>query len=220
MDPRPPAGQVPADRVPVPGLRQRLFAWGLYRGTRTYERFMAARKLQLFSGVTGTVLEIGPGAGSNLAYLLPEVRWIGVDPNPATHDYLRREAQRLGRQAEVRYGVAEELAAADASVDFVVSTLVLCSVAQPRQALREVLRVLKPGGALLFVEHVAAPAGSWHRQLQGCLRPVWKLAADGCHPDRDTPLLIESAGFRRVEYERFRAPLPVVSPHVAGRAVK
>jgi len=108
----------------------------------------------------------------------------------------------------------------DASVDAVVSTLVLCSVDGHRDALAEILRVLRPGGRFVFIEHVGAPEGTWLRRLQRWIRPLWKPVADGCRPDRDTGDRILEAGFERVEMDRFRLPLPVVSPHVAGTAWK
>ena len=73
---------------------------------------------------------------------------------------------------------------ADKTIDSVVSTLVLCSVPSLDTTLKEILRVLKPGGTFLFIEHIAAPPGTWLRKIQGVIRPVWKAIADGCNPDR------------------------------------
>jgi len=86
-------------------------------------------------------------------------------------------------------------------------------------ALREIRRVLKPGGRFVFIEHVAAPAGSWRRRLQRWVRPVWRALGDGCHPDRETLQAIRAAGFARVEAEEFLAPVGLVAPHIAGFAV-
>ena len=163
-------------------------------------------------------MEIGPGTGANLRFYAPGVRWVGVEPNPWAHDYLRREAARVGLAAEVRAGTAEALPLADASVDAVVSTLVLCTVPHVPRALAEVRRVLRPGGRFVFVEHVLAPPRTRTRAVQRLVRPVWPLLADGCHPDRDIERAIREAGFARVALERFRAPVPVIGPHVAGVA--
>lgn len=114
----------------------------------------------------------------------------------------------------------ETLPVADESVDAVISTLVLCCVDNQRRALEEVLRVLKPGGRLLFIEHVAAPPGSWLRRIQNLLTPLWKRLGDGCHPNRETDVEVERARFEKVGYERIIAPTLIVSPQIVGIATK
>lgn len=121
---------------------------------------------------------------------------------------------------ELRDGIAERLDFADGSLDAVVSTLVLCSVRDLPGTLREIRRVLKPGGRFIFLEHVAAPAATWLRRVQRWVRPPWRALTDGCCPDRETWLVLENAGFARVYYERFRVPIPIASPHIAGLAIK
>jgi ubiquinone/menaquinone biosynthesis C-methylase UbiE len=203
------------------GLRQRIFAWALARFNTRYERFASKYKQQLFRDVTGTVLEIGPGTGANLGYLNPtKVSWIGVEPNPFMQSYLNGEANRLGMSIEIRLPMGETLPVADESVDAVISTLVLCCVNSQQRALQEVLRVLKPGGRLLFIEHVAAPRGSWLRSMQNLLTPLWKRLGDGCHPNRETGVEVEGAGFETVDYEKITAPTLVVSPQIVGIAIK
>ncbi|HZY73408.1 MAG TPA: class I SAM-dependent methyltransferase [Edaphobacter sp.] len=205
---------------PAAGLSQRVFAWAMARNHR-YERFVAPLKQRLFAGLEGTVLELGPGTGTNLRYLDRErVRWIGIDPNPFMRPYLLREAARLGLAVDWRTGTAYALPVADGSVDAVICTLVLCSIDDPGRVLGEVLRVLKPGGRLVFLEHVAAPAGSRLRRIQNLVAPLWKRMVDGCCPNRDTARELERAGFSTVEYEPLTAPLPVVSPQIAGVARK
>ena len=189
-------------------------------GAGPYDRWMAERKRSLFGGLSGKVVEIGPGSGVNLAYLPREVRWTGVEPNPFFHPYLQKEADRLDRPVQLKIGLAEDLGLKDASVDAVVGTLVLCSVDRVEVVLEEVLRVLKPGGRFYFLEHVAAPEGSWLGWLQGAVRPVWCRVLDGCRPDRDTLSRIAQAGFAQLQWEAFQAPLPVVSPHICGFAEK
>jgi SAM-dependent methyltransferase len=199
-------------------LYQRGFAWGLAHGTSAYERLVAERKRELLGPLRGTVLEIGPGTGTNLAYFAPEVRWLGIEPNPQMERYLLREAERLGRGVEVRDGTVERLDLMDASVDAVVSTLVLCSVPNQARALAEVRRVLRPGGRFVFLEHVAAARGTWLRRVQRVVRPAWRLLGDGCYPDRETWQAIARAGFAEVVLEQFQLPLPIMAPHVAGWA--
>ncbi|MEH2145974.1 hypothetical protein [Nostoc sp.] len=84
----------------------------------------------------------------------------------------------------------------------------------------EISQVLKPGGCFLFLEHVAAPQGTLLRQLQSIISPIWKVIGDGCHPNRETWIALENAGFTSVTYERFDAQLPIVSPHIIGVATK
>jgi len=185
------------------------------------DKYLGQYKERLFAELSGSVLEIGSGAGANLHYFpSPGIRWIGVDPNPFMEPHLVKEAQRLGLPIELRDGIAETLPAADESVDFVISTLVLCSVVNQKRALEEVARVLKPGGKFLFIEHVAARRGSWLRWMQRFVKPLWRRMGDGCHPDRETRAALENVGFASLDIEEFEAPLPVVGPHIAGTAVK
>ncbi len=113
---------------------------------------------------------------------------------------------------ELRTGVAEHLPVEDASVDAVISTLVLCSVSDQAQALSEILRVLRPGGRYVFIEHVAADQDSGLYRTQNLIKPIWTFVGDGCQPNRDTAAAIEQAGFSQVEITPFRAPVPFASP--------
>lgn len=205
-----------------PDWYQRLFAWTMAHATVQYEAEVGDRKRALFQEIQGTILEIGPGTGPNLAYYPRDSHWIGIEPNPYMDPYLQQEAARLGLDIDIRRGTAEHLAGiSDRAVDAVVSTLVLCSVEDLDKTLQEVLRVLKPGGRFLFLEHVAAPPHTWLRRLQRWIRPLWKVLGDGCHPDRETWVALEKAGFERVEYQHFRAPVPaIVSPQIIGVAYK
>jgi ubiquinone/menaquinone biosynthesis C-methylase UbiE len=211
---------------------RRFLAWGMSKADSANEATielqdcpdhatMADLKRSLLGHLQGRVLEIGPGAGLNLAYYPKTIEWIGVDLNPFMATYIREEAERLGLTSiDLHTASAEHLDIADNSVDAVVSTYVLCSVEDLEGTLQEILRVLKPGGGFIFIEHVAAPPGTWLRQLQGWIKPVWKVLADGCHPDRETGLALEQAGFQSVEYQTFKVAIPVVSPHIAGVAIR
>ncbi len=199
---------------------KKLFAWMMAQASPEYDRVVGDRKQTLFSDLYGDVLEIGPGTGPNLPYYPHNIHWIGIEPNPYMHPYLQQEAERLGLKIDLRTGTAERLEAEDNSMDAVVSTLVLCSVPNLDSTLQEVLRVLKPGGRFLFVEHVAAPHGTWLRKLQRGIGPIWQVIADGCHPDRETWIALDNAGFASVDYQHFQAPFPIVSPHIVGVATK
>jgi SAM-dependent methyltransferase len=204
----------------VPTLTDRWSAWLISHVSGAYDALLAERKRGLLSGLRGTVLEIGPGTGANLKYYAPEIRWIGFEPNPAMHPFLRREAAACHRSIDARQSAAESMDFESGSADAVVSTAVLCSAGDVVRCLAEIRRVLKPGGKFVFIEHVVAPRGSALRLVQHAVGPVWSCCAGGCHPDRDTAAHIERAGFGSVELERFRLPLGPVAPHIAGVAIR
>lgn len=185
-------------------------AWLMRHAMAPYERRVAQRKRALFTGLAemaggsprDLVLEIGCGTRANSAYLPPNARWIGADRNP--------------RMRPPLCAAAERLPFACASVDVVISTLVLCSVADPAVVLAEVRRVLRPGGRFLFLEHVAAPPGTRWRRWQQRLRPFCHACAGGCDPLRNTGATIVAAGFAEVALEEFALGFP----HIVGQATR
>jgi ubiquinone/menaquinone biosynthesis C-methylase UbiE len=185
-----------------------------------YNAMVEDRKRTLLNNLRGNVVEIGAGTGSNFAFYSSGVQWLGIDPNPAMFSHVKQEAQRRGMTVELCEGRSEALPVPTASVDAVVCTLVLCSVRDPSESLQEVLRVLKPNGQFVFIEHVAAARKTGLRRLQGIVRPVWRLWSAGCCPDRETWTTIECAGFSQVHIEHFKLGLWLVGPHIAGFAVK
>jgi ubiquinone/menaquinone biosynthesis C-methylase UbiE len=202
-------------------LYKKFHAWALTKFNEKYERLIYERKRQLFDDLSGVVVEIGPGSGPNLKFLNKEITWIGIEPNLYSHSYILNEAARLEmRSVEIRELTAERLPLDDNSVDAVISTLALCTVPNQSIALSEIHRVLKPGGKFIFIEHVAAPEGSFMRRFQSFIKPFWKIIADGCHPDRETFMAIRAANFSDVQGECFHVYNTFVSPHIAGVARK
>jgi len=196
-------------------------------GMAAYEELMQERKRVLLGGEAhGVVAELGIGAGPNLRYYDPKrvARVVGVEPNAAMGEFARKRATASGVELEMKRGVAEGLPLGDRSVDTVVSTLVLCSVADQAASLREVARVLRPGGTFLFIEHVAAPRGTWLRVAQDALNPLQMAVADGCHLNRDTGDVIRAAAAEAglfpagLDLERFDVDAGFISPHIAGVA--
>jgi SAM-dependent methyltransferase len=167
-------------------------------------RVLGERKAALLAGLPGTVVEIGPGTGANLRYYRPGTRLVAVEPNPHMHPALRAAAARRGIDLEVRAVGAEATGLPDASVDAVVSTLVLCTVPDPAAAVAEVRRILRPGGRFVVVEHVAAPPGTALAAAQRMMHRAWRWAFEGCDLRRDTGGLLRGAGFASVELERYR----------------
>ena len=202
------------------GLGARWLAFVLARSEAADARLYGARKRTLLRGLGPTVVEIGAGTGANARYLDAGTRWRVVEPNGFVPARLEVAARRAGLTLDLHAGTAEALPFADASADAVVSTLVLCSIADPAAAPAEARRVLRPGGRFVFVEHVAAAPGTVLRRAQRALHAPWGLVADGCRPDRNTEALVRAAGFASVEVERFTAPLGLVAPHIAGVATE
>jgi SAM-dependent methyltransferase len=204
-------------------MRQRLFAWLLARFAEAYERRMEARKRLLFRSISfgATVVEIGPGTGTNLRYLPQQIRYVGLEPNQHMHPYLREAAIKSRIDAELQ-AIPLEAAAESyrGQADFVISSLVLCSVADRAQALAAVHEILKPGGAFLFLEHVGAGPESDLRRWQDRLAKPWKWSFDGCQLNNDTQLCLESLPWHKLQLEQFDSKLGPIAPHIVGIAHK
>ena len=200
-------------------LSQRLFAacydalnWGVERRLSVYRRETAGR-------TWGDVLEIGAGTGANLPFYPAEVRLTAVEPNQHMVRRLRRKAARTGRRITVRSDAGENLPFTNESFDCVVTTLVLCMVEEVDRVVGEIRRVLRPGGAFFFYEHVVSPRPAG-RKWQGLLNPAWRFVTTGCNLDRDIAGAINGAGFLRVNLKSFdlSVGLPVTIPNILGVA--
>ena len=155
----------------------------------------------------GYVLEIGMGSGLNLPfYDRAKVRKVwGLEPSAGMRQLARRNLGGANLELEMIDLPGEEIPLADNSVDTVVVTYTLCTIPDARKALRGMLRVLRPGGRLLFSEHGLAPDPEVAR-WQNRLNPAWRVIAGGCNINRHIPALIESSGFRLVDDERMYIP--------------
>lgn len=150
---------------------------------------------------SGEVLEIGIGSGLNLPFYGRGVRSLrGLDPSAEMLRMTKRRSAALPFPVELLEGSSEAIPLSDHSTDTVVMTWALCSVPDPRRALKEIGRVLKSGGRLLFAEHGLAPEASVQR-WQHRLDPVWTRFAGGCHLDRRPDELLREAGFQLVEHQ-------------------
>jgi ubiquinone/menaquinone biosynthesis C-methylase UbiE len=207
----------------------------MFTGMAEYEKTIAPVKRQLFSQLRPApvsssldVVEIGMGTGPSLQYYSRDKQHVSitaVDPNDFMRPFLYKNLDSQGWEREnVTWiaGIAENLPLKENSVDAVVCTLVLCSVADVEKAVQEAKRVLRPGGQFLFIEHtIAQPNASFlFKTSQWVLNPLQRALADGCNLTRDPLPVIERAGFQSVESMRFEVEgLGLISPHVAGIAV-
>ena len=180
----------------------------------------ATRRAELLGSAEGTVIELGAGTGLNLDHYPGDVELVLTEPEEPMAKRLEGKLRAAGKSGEVLRVGAEKLPLADDSADTVVSTLVLCTVADPDQALAEARRVLRPGGRLLFLEHVAAEPGTSLSKWQDRLHGPWKQFACGCHTNRDTETSIRRAGFEFVELnaDRLEFDVPLVRPLIWGTA--
>lgn len=151
---------------------------------------------RVMAGATGTVLELGVGSGLNLGLYPPGVTAIiGLDPSPPLLARASKTTPAIAHRIQLLTGSAEAIPLDTGSVETVVTTWTLCSIPDVTGALREIRRVLRTDGRLLFVEHGRAPdprVAAW----QDRLTPVWKRLAGGCHLNRPVGQLLESSGFR------------------------
>jgi ubiquinone/menaquinone biosynthesis C-methylase UbiE len=201
-------------------LSRKFYPWFLQHNS-LYEEFMAARKQKLFKNLSGVIVEIGAGTGANFPYFPDEIKYIAVEPHEQIREVLKSEIEKRSfKKAEILNASAENIPLENNSADVVISTLVLCSVPNVSAALMEIHRVLKPSGKLLFVEHIAAHENTLLLKVQKFVKPMWRKIIDNCHPDRRTDIALKGSGFKSVEFEEFTVPVPVVSSHIAGVAVK
>ena len=211
-------GMINKSRKPKNG--HQLFAAFYDRMNSAAEKgWQGEHRFRLLSGAGGEVLEIGGGTGANLPHYRDVERLVITEPDPFMRKKLWSKLTRSNVPVEVLDAGAQSLPFADDSFDVVVSTLVLCTVPDQREALAEIRRVLRPDGKLLFMEHVRG-VGNISR-WQDRILPLWRRLFGGCHPNRDTLTSIKAAGFEVQDIERFEPPVAFsgIVPHVQGMAV-
>jgi ubiquinone/menaquinone biosynthesis C-methylase UbiE len=180
---------------------------------------MRRRRRRLLAKAYGRVVEIGSGTGLNVTLYTGAVdELVLTEPEPAMRRKLERRLQRNGLAAQILDAPAQRLPLADASVDTVVSTLVLCTVDDPESTLREIARVLRPCGQLLFIEHVRATS-RFVAACQDKLLVAWRGFAGGCVCNRSTVDLMRACGFTVDAIADVWHGMPtIVHPLVVGRA--
>jgi len=178
---------------------------------------------ELLAGLSGRVIEVGAGAGSNFAHYPAAVEEVvAVEPEPYLVKQARAATARAHARIEVLDGVADHLPVDDCSFDAAVACLVLCTVPDQMRALAEMRRVLRPGGELRFYEHVLSDRRALALSQRAVDRVFWPRAFGGCHTARDTPAAIAAAGFEVEDQRRMWVnPVPIAFPvgsHAIGRA--
>lgn len=164
----------------------------------------ALRRLRtkLAAQAHGRVLEIGAGTGANLPYYTNEARIFALDASADMVRVARRRAHSACRAcATVTQADGQLLPFADSTFDTVLATLVFCSVPDPRQALSEIKRVLKPGGQLLLMDHTRG-THPITRLFTDALNPVWYGLNGSCHLNRETARTVAQAGFEMTNVEQ------------------
>ncbi|HME72887.1 MAG TPA: class I SAM-dependent methyltransferase [Myxococcota bacterium] len=188
------------------------------RVTESGERaFLGGLRREFVAAAKGFVLEIGAGTGRNFPYYsaasVDEVLAVEPDPEMRRRGEARRQAAAL--RISLLDGMAERLPFESACADTVVTTLVLCSVDDPRQVVREIRRVLKPGGTLILIEHIRTE-DRWTTRFQDLLTPLWRRIAGNCHLNRPTLDTLRDAGFKIQGGESVVVGSPKILPIVAG----
>lgn len=181
------------------------------------KKHFSRHRQTLIRAASGRVLEIGAGTGANFAYYSADLTVIATEPD--SHMLRRAAAKAKTAEAHVHLvqAEAEHLPFTDGVFDTAVFTLVLCSVANPLRVLQELRRVLRPGGRLLFYEHVRAKTPGWQR-FQDFVTPVWRRVGAGCHPNRDAAGMLQQAGFVITTLEQLEfGPYPI-RPQIKGVA--
>ncbi len=154
------------------------------------------------SQARGEVLEIGVGTGRNLEHYSQGIRLTGIDISAPMLDIARQRARELGQEVDLRVGDAQALEFADETFDTVVSTLSLCSIPDDRKAISEAKRVLRPGGRLLLLEHVASPR--WPVRTVQQLLDWITVRTVGDHLVRDPLAHVQAQGFEVERIERLK----------------
>lgn len=174
---------------------------------------LRSRRKKLLSGLSGNILEVGIGTGTNLEFYGPDVRVLGIEPSP--HMFAKAEKRKEELPDSERfmlfnfeYGDEEmrDLIAPE-SLDAIVCTLVLCTIPNPVLAVSSFMKWLIPGGSLLILEHIKSH-GNLEIKLQNRLNIHWEKLAEGCQLNRQTDILLKKSGFELFRESYFRLGLP------------
>ncbi len=174
-------------------------------------RAFARQRDKVVPHATGVVLEIGIGTGLNIRHYNASAvsKIIGIDPAMQMHRLAKKRIDSSGLSVELVGLPADQIPLPDDSIDTIVMTYTLCTIPEPVAALKEMRRVLKPDGKLLFCEHGLAPDEKVQKR-QRAWEPLWGKFSGGCHLARDIPALLKAGGFKLSDLQTMYVPGPRV----------
>jgi len=191
---------------------QKLFATFYDPFMHRFERSLYKTRKELLAGLKGEIIEVGAGTGVNFQFYKNQAHVIAIEPSMAM---LKKAEKKIPDGANIsvfNFGVCDlELnrQIKKHSIDFVVSMLVLCTIPNPEEALKQYSKWLKPDGKLIVLEHIHA-AHPRNKKIQNVINPAWRTFADGCNLNRNTDKMILEAGFKPIKIEYIKRSLRFV----------
>ncbi len=168
-------------------------------------RILAERRHKLLSGLEGKILDVGSGTGANFPYFSKDAEVIAIEPSIEMSKRAKIKHQRTESIHIINQGI-NEVDLPQYNFDYIVCTLVLCTVPDPEKAIQNFKKWLKPNGKLIILEHVQA-SSHLRRKMYDLANPIWSVVAEGCNLNRPTTELIEQLGFVSLENEKFKVGL-------------
>lgn len=186
-------------------IYNKLFAKFYDKLMNGFERGLVKNRKQLVSGLTGKVLEVGSGTGVNFEFYNNDASVVAIEPSAPMIKVSKAKQCHCQSIDFINIGIADDNLfdhLKENSFDFIISTLVLCTVNDPVKAILNYKRLLKPNGKLVVLEHIHS-ATKKHKKLQNIANPFWKAFSEGCNLNRNTDQLLLEAGFKPQEHKYF-----------------
>jgi len=167
------------------------------------EKIFAVKRHSMLNELQGNILDVGSGTGANFAHFSSNANVVALEPNKKMMEFANAKLPVKANVKLVLGGIGDgEINFEDAQFDFIVSTLVLCTIPNPEQAFEYFKKWLKPNGKLILIEHIRS-----HNHVSGIaqdiINPAWKLVADGCNLNRNTDKMVADAGFKTISENHF-----------------
>ena len=167
------------------------------------EKVFASKRHQLLHSLSGDILDVGSGTGVNFTHFHENAKVIALEPNKKMMEYAKAKIPMNSDIKLVLGGIGDQTTLFKTQqFDYIVSTLVLCTIPNPEQAFQHFKNWLKPSGKLILIEHIRSH-NHWNGKAQDLINPAWKLVADGCNLNRDTDKMVKNAGFKPVSENYF-----------------